>query len=515
MKLTLRPYQQEAVDAAWQSLRRGEHPVIQLPTGSGKALVLSELSLRVLNGGGRVLIATHVSELVAQNAAEYQSLSGIEPGILCAGLERTDKNHDVLFASVQSLYRPAQRGEIEPFNLIIVDEAHLCAERDSDAKFYPTAFACFPDASRLGLSATPYRMDGPIYGDGKYFTNLCYEADVLRLVQEGYLAPLVGVNAALTLDTSKFKIQAGDFATSSIEEAETDAWLLAVAHNVKELAASRKHIAVFCPSVKVAARASEIFTSVGLASSHVVGDTEDRTGRLDAWKAGEFPVMCSVNVLSTGFNFKALDCIVCLRPTTSTGLWVQILGRGTRIDDASGKKNCLVIDYSGNLALHGGICAGMGEAWDEGKDGAISAAGVLPRVKKRKGKGDGSGRETRLVDELVAIDPMLASPGGLRCEVVGVNYIAIGSKAQPGKRLLMVNYDCRTEGGALVTASEFVCCEYDGWARQKAVEWFERRGGHAPFSADKAQVICWGLPTPREVSIRKNGKYFNVVREWF
>ena len=103
MKLTLRPYQEEAVEAAWASLRREEHPVIQLPTGSGKALVLAEISHRILNRGGRVLVATHVSELVSQNAAEFQGLSGVEPGILCAGLERSDKGHDVLFASAQSL----------------------------------------------------------------------------------------------------------------------------------------------------------------------------------------------------------------------------------------------------------------------------------------------------------------------------------------------------------------------------------------------------------------------------
>ncbi len=507
MKLTLRPYQEEAVEAAWASLRREEHPVIQLPTGSGKALVLAEISHRILNRGGRVLVATHVGELVAQNALEFQGLSGIEPGILCAGLERSDKGHDVLFASVQSLYRPAQRGEIEPFNLIAIDECQLCDDRDSDAKFYPTAFSCFPEASRLGLSATPYRLNGPVYGEGKYFTNLCYEADVLQLVRDGYLAPLVGVNAALTLDTSKFKIQAGDFATASVEDAETDAWLLAVAYNVKELAAKRKHIAVFCPSVKVAERASEIFTSVGLTSSFVVGDTEDRSGRLDAWKAGEFPVMCSVNVLSTGFNFKALDCIVCLRPTTSLGLWVQILGRGTRIDEASGKKNCLLIDYSGNLALHGGICAGMEEAYEESKKGGVTKVSAKPKPSAK--------RQVKKSNELTDLDPMLSSPKGLRCEVAGVTYVAIGSKTQPGKRILMVNYDCRCPGGALITASEFVCCEYDGYARQKAVEWFERRGGYAPFSADRAQIACWGLPTPGEVTIRKNGKYTNVLREYF
>ena len=505
MKLTLRPYQEEAVEAAWASLRREEHPVIQLPTGSGKALVLAELSHRVINRGGRVLIATHVAELVQQNSLEFQKLSGIEPGVLCAGLERSDKGHDVLFASVQSLYRPAQRGEIEPFNLIIVDEAHLCADRDSDAKFYPTTFAAFPDASRLGLSATPFRLEGPIYGEGKYFSNLCYEADVLRLVQEGYLAPLVGVNAALTLDTSKFKIQAGDFATQSVEEAETDAWLRAVAHSVKELAAGRKHLAVFCPSVAVAERTSEIFTSVGLPSSYVVGDTEDRTGRLDAWKAGAFPVMCSVNVLYTGFNFPALDCVVCLRPTMSLGLWIQLLGRATRT--CEGKKNALVIDYSGNLALHGGICAGMEDAYQEKKGGSVEKVSAKPKPSTK--------RQVKKSDELTDLDPMLSSPKGLRCEVAGVTYIAIGSKTQPGKRILMVNYDCRAPGGALISASEFCCVEYEGYARQKAVEWFERRGGRAPFSADKAQVACWGLPTPREVTVRKNGKYFNVLREYF
>lgn len=166
-----------------------------------------------------------------------------------------------------------------------------------------------------------------------------------------------------------------------------------------------------------------------------------------------------------------------------------------------------MIDYSGNLALHGGICAGMEDAYQEDKKGTVTKVSSKPNPKAK--------RKVRKADEVTDLDPMLASPKGLRAEVAGVTYVAIGSKTQPGKRLLMVNYDCRCPGGALVTASEFVCVEYNGYARQKAEEWFTRRGGYAPFSADRAQIACWGLPTPREVTIRKNNKYMNVIAEHF
>jgi len=480
--------------------------VIALPTGSGKSLVLAEVARKILDKGGRVLIATHVKELVAQNAAEFQGLTGIEPGILCAGLERTDKGHAVLFASVQSLYGPAKRGEIEPFDLIMVDECHLCADKSSDAKFYPTVFAAFPDARRVGLSATPFRIDGPVYGEGKYFTDKCYDADVIQLVKDGYLAPLVGVNAALTLNIKGLKKIAGDYDQRSVEEQETDAWLEAVAESVKELSEGRKHIAVFCPTVSVAERSAAIFTKTGMTASVVVGETEDRSDLLDSWKAGDFPVMCSVNVLSTGFNFKALDCIVCIRPTTSLGLWQQVLGRGTRTNE--GKKNCLILDYSGNLALHGGICVGMEDCYTQVSDGVIK---VSPKPRKPSG----NKRSVQITDQLTNLDPMLASPGGAKVRVRGVSYIVISSKSQEGKSLLMVQYDCLVEGGAHVTASQFVCVEYSGWARKQAEDWFARRRATAPFKAEQAQTMSWGLPTPRELTIKKNGKYMNVIHEHF
>ena len=503
--MQLRYYQSAAIESAWESLRREENPVVQLPTASGKSLVIAELSRRILERGGRVLNATHNMELVGQNAAEFQGLTGVEPGVLCAGLERTDKGHDVLFASVQSLYKPAQRGEIPPFDLIQIDECHLVANKDSKAKFYPTLFRCFPDAQRIGYSATPSRSGIPVYGEGKFFSECCYEVSVLELVHDGFLSPLVGVNAAVQLDIKKLKTIAGEFDQRSVEEQETDAWLRAVIASVKELAEGRKHIAVFCPTVKVAKNAARLFSEANLVADWVAAETTDRDEKIVAWKAGKFPVMTSVNILSTGFNFPALDVIVCIRPTKSQELWQQILGRATRI--APGKKNALLLDYSGNLSLHGGICAGVEEVYEQKKSGQIIRSDAKPKQ---------SARKIKTVKELTDLDPMMASPKGVRAKVKALTYLVVKSGRQPGKRLVLASYSCELGSGASVTASDFLMGEYSGYAFEKTAKWFYQRGvTDFPRNADAMQHFCFGLPNPREVTIKKNGKYINVLSEHF
>jgi len=505
--IELRKYQTEAVEAAWQCLRRGGYPIIELPTGSGKSLVCAELCRRVVEGGGRVIVATHVQELVQANAAEFETLTGIEPGVLCAGLERDDKNHAALFASVQSLYKPIQRGEVPPPNLLLIDEAHLCADPDSDAKFYPTFFKAFPEAQRVGLSATPSRMSVPVYGEGKWFTEKCYEVSVLDLVRAGFLAPLVGVSTEHKLAIEKLSHTAGEFDAKSVEKQETKEWLTRVANITKELTEGRKHIAIFAPTVAVAEQVAKCFTEVGLRSEFVVADTEDRGGLVEAWKAGEFPAMASVSTLHTGFNFPTLDVIVCLRPTESQELWRQMLGRGTR--KAPGKKNCLVIDFSSNLEIHGGICAGIEEAYAAKSDGSLAPVDVKPKPRKVI-------KKPKQGERITDLDPMIATSQGLWLDVIDVSYVVIGSRTQPGKRLLMINYTAQTDGGIQISASEFCCCEYSGYAFNEAVKWFEKRGeASVPRSAEAARIKAFGLPTPRRIRVRKSGKYMNVLGEEF
>lgn len=508
--MKLRTYQTEAADAVEAALRAGQHPVVSLPTGSGKSLVCAEVARRYYAAGKRVLVVTHAQELVEGNAREFENLTGIEPGVLCAGLERTDKDHDVLFASVQSLYRPAQRGEIEPFDVIIVDECHLVAGKKSDAKFYPAVFKAFPGAARVGLSATPYRLDGVVYGADGYFTGLAHEVDVLSLIQQGYLSPLVGVNTAIRVDRGALKTVAGEFEMKSVALQEDSEWLAQVVQSVKRLASERKHVAVFCPGVDTAKLAAQVFSEAGWSADYVLGDTDERSEKLKSWKRGEVKVMCSVNVLTTGFNFPALDCIVCIRPTQSQGLWVQMLGRGTRVSE--GKNNCLVLDYAGNLLAHGGIAAGVQDAYDEplvpGSPPMRVSAAARPELVAMS-------KRAQHVSELTDLDPMFSRAAGADAEVKDVSYVCIPSSNRKGKRLLMVAYECELKG-VRFSAKQFVCTEYDGYALQQAARWFARRGcPDFPRSADKARLTCYGLPTPRRVKVRKVGKWLNVIGEEF
>ena len=156
MIFTLRPYQQEAVDATLNHFRRHKTPaVIVLPTGAGKSLVIAELA-RLARG--RVLVLAHVKELVAQNHAKYQAL-GLEADIFAAGLKRKESHGKVVFGSVQSVARnlDAFQGE---FSLLIVDECHRIGD-DEESQYQQILTHLTkvnPHLRLLGLTATPFRL---------------------------------------------------------------------------------------------------------------------------------------------------------------------------------------------------------------------------------------------------------------------------------------------------------------------------------------------------------------------
>ena len=505
--MQLRPYQAESSDAVFASLRNGLHPCVQLPTGTGKALVIADVCDRMRSKEGRVWVLTHVKELVEQNRAElgrYKGLHGV--GTICSGLnERTEGSH-ITFATVQSIYRPALGDSLVYPDAIIIDEAHRVPPGD-DGKWYNEVLARYPEARRIGMTATPWRMSGGlIYGDyeGAWFNDLAYAKSVPEMVEIGFLCPLVGVHTEVQLDLSGVEKNGGEYIMKQVGEKETDEWLHAVVKSVQHLAEKRQHVAVYCPTVESANNAAAAFAEYGWSSSVVVGETNARQDVIDDWKNGLTRVLCSVDVLTTGFNFPALDCIVCLRPTESSSLWCQIMGRATRLHP--NKKNGLILDYVGNLARLGGIA--MMESYYEEKKGLVvgeKKAHGKSKVKKDKPK----------PNAIAALDPMSGSAQEVRVRVTDVSYVVIPSKTRINKSLLMVSYEAVTEEGYYVQASTFVCPEYGGYARVQAERFFEVRGGECPVTAQGARYACYGLPTPREVTVKRNGKYINVVREHF
>lgn len=503
-----RPYQQEAIDAAISALREGYNPVLQLATGTGKSLIIAALCERQRLMGRQAWMLTHVQQLVKQNAATYARYCNLEPAIVCASLGRKDTWGGVTYGTIQSV--TGMLDVLQPPDLIIIDEAHRVPHNEGEPTLYQSVLERYPEAQRIAMTATPWRMDnGIIYGEGDqfWFDKLAYNYTVPRAVADGWLCPLVGVETEIQLDVEDISVN-GDFVQAEVEAAQTKAWLKSVARSMQANAAKRNHIGVYCPTVKSAKTTAEIIhreTGWTVAVLHSGLSQDERNEVLDQFMSGAVRVLCSVDMITTGFDFPALDCIVCLRPTLSSSLWVQIQGRGTRLHPS--KKNSLVLDYAGNLIRLGGV--DMYETHYR-ESGLVKVESVprQPYVKKERKVYPG-------LKTLKPIDPMTGQEAAEGSEIevavhnVGCVAITPRGKADP---ILLVQYACTTEEGARIDASIFLNTQRPD---SKTLEFFSNRMLAVRLPAP-AKSLTWQLKSARKpatIVVRKKGKYWNVVEE--
>ena len=124
--MELRPYQREAVTASVQALKQGLNPAIQLPTGAGKSLVIAHLASKFEAKGGRMIVLTHVKELVDQNESTLRRYSpDTKTGVVCAGLNRDEASEPIVFASIQSVFKRGAEFKNAGLNIVVIDEAHM------------------------------------------------------------------------------------------------------------------------------------------------------------------------------------------------------------------------------------------------------------------------------------------------------------------------------------------------------------------------------------------------------
>lgn len=514
--LELRPYQAEALKAALASLRARRYPVLQLATGTGKSLIIAAVAGLIAQRKGRVWVLTHSQKLVEQNSATYDRYNpALLSGVTCAGLARADYGAQVMFGTIQSVIGPALKGLLPAPDLIIVDEAHRIAHRADDAGQCQKLFQHHPGALRLAMTATPWRMDnGLIYGadpEHFWFNDLAYVYTAPAAVRDGWLCPLVGVETEFQLDVEQVS-RGEDFSMVETGEQQTNEWLYKAALSLGTLAARRRHIAVYCPTVSAAMRAAAMITratgfTAGVLSSQMSADA--RADALERFLNGEFRVLCSVDMITTGFDFPALDCIACFRPTLSSSLWVQIQGRGTRLH--ADKKNCLLLDYVGNLQRLGGV--DMLETYVREKGGTASEP-----IEARPAPARGPRRVLPGVRSLPALDPMTgeqARDGAeLRLKVHSVSVVALPTRRDPTQPVLLVQYACTTDNNARIDASAFISTERPN---PEAREFFARRALAVNLPAP-ARGLTWqvkGAAQPEYITARKAGRYWNVVTEHF
>ena len=300
--IELRDYQRAAIDAlyAWFRAGRGS-PLVVAPTGSGKSVILAEFarSAVVAYPETRILIVTHVRELIAQNHAALIRLWPDAPaGIYSAGLGKRQLGRQVLVAGVQSIARRAR--DLGHVDLAIVDEAHL-VPRASDTQYgrlFDGLRATNPNLKVIGLTATPYRLDSGLLhgGENALFDGIAYDIPIGMLVERGHLAPLISKRPAAAFDTAGLHRRMGEFVEREmLDRFGGDATRAAVAEIV-ELGRDRRSWIAFCISVEHARAVRDELRAHGIAAETVTGETPgpERDRFLRAYRAGQVRALTSV-----------------------------------------------------------------------------------------------------------------------------------------------------------------------------------------------------------------------------
>ena len=503
---------------------------------SGKTPVIATLCQQaVQHWGGRVLVATHVRELIEQSAKTLQSMApSVSVGIYSAGLKRRDKRQPVIVAGIQSIY---ERGlEFDPFDLVIVDEAHLIPDSGEGMyrRFLNDLRVARPTMRVIGLTATPYRMHTPVCSPENFLNHICYEVGVRELIVQGYLCSLRSKAGHAKADLSQVHVRGGEFVASELEGAmNLDALVESAVDELVRETKQRRSVLIFASGVDHAKHIAEAIVKRGHEAVVVTGETPipDRDRAVDRFRRGGLKYLVNYGVFTTGFDAPNVDAIVLLRATMSPGLYYQMAGRGFRI--APGKTDCIILDYGDNVLRHGPV---------------DQLSTKIKEIQRRKGLGgDAPAKQCANCDALVAAGYTICpecgtafperqrTPHNAEASTAGVLSYQVETCAKVVKDIeYSVHYKRDAEGKPptlrvryyfdyyMESASEWVCIEHapGGFARRKAEEWWSRHSERPfPSSVAEAVQLCEDgevrRPTQVELKRKAGEKWWEVARTIF
>ena len=327
---------------------------------SGKSLVIADIASRL---EGPLLVFQPSKEILQQNFAKLQSYGIFDCGCYSASVGCKDINR-ITFATIGSVMN--HMSDFDCFKNIIIDECHYVNSKAGQYKQFIEA----KNRQVVGLTATPYRLDRTEGGSilkfltrvrPRIFSKVIYCCQIGELLSKGYLADLHYYDlTALDLRRVRSNSTGADYDERSLlAEYERCGFYDKLSNTVVKVlqpksGIPRKGVLVFTAFTKEARQLVDKLQSIGVNAAIVTGETpkKEREAILEGFKRREIKVVANVGVLTTGFDYPALDTVVLARPTKSLGLYYQMVGRAIRPFEG---KDGWIVDLSGNYSRFGNV----------------------------------------------------------------------------------------------------------------------------------------------------------------
>ena len=359
--MMLRPRQALLVERTVAALDAHGNTLAVAPTGSGKTIMLSAVTGKVLaTPDAKACILAHRTELTGQNRDKF---TRVNPGMRTSVFDAHEKSWggQATFAMVQTLSRPSHLAAMPTLDLLVIDEAHHASSPTYRAVI-DAVLARNPRAAVCGLTATPNRGDGK--GLREVFNNVADQISLGEMIAAGHLVPPrtfvidVGVQEALrTVRRTAMDFDMDAVASILDKQLITDA----VIRHWKLHAPTRKTI-VFCSTVGHAQHVCAAFVDAGVHAVLIHGELSDadRKARLAEYESGHAQVVVNVAVLTEGYDYTPTSCVVLLRPSSYKSTFIQMVGRGLRTVDPEDfpgviKTDCVVLDFGTASLMHGSL----------------------------------------------------------------------------------------------------------------------------------------------------------------